>query len=665
MAGIEWLDADGPALAGTLSRDTLEVPGEVGEKVLEDLIELQDEATAGELASAQEMLHELATWKLDLNRADEEALQSLPGVTPTDAARMVAYRESHGRFRTLDELRRAGLAQATIEDILPFLSINERLSVKAELVQRWSRRITRIRGHDADTSGSRYLGSPDALLTRFRMSIGRRFTVGGTLEKDPGEPLRSAVGHDFSAGYGVVSDLGPIDRIILGDYAADVAEGLALGQSSSMGTGPRSWRTRHVLRPHSSSREYGYFRGAAVRTRPLFGIQAAVMVSRKRIDARFDSTDGEWSFSSNGLHRTKSERSRYKDALESMVGWILSYAGSRLRLGLVGSTTQRDVRQETAATSRGLSGYLAWFSSHVALSTEFARRDSGHAISGALTVEPARSTQLWIQWVYATPGGSAPHSTIGVSSRGTARRERSWQTGLLLRPSDKWSWSFSSRRTLKPAHPVEGASIYLASTLEARLRRWITLRLRLTDHRSETLDACAADRRTFRCASIEGRKTLRFQIDYEHSRALRHRFQVEVSRGLTLADPSDAFAAKEHQATRRVNRHGILLYKDIRWQPSRIFHIDARIVFFEVSDYAARIYAFENDLLYSFSAPVFSGRGRRSYVILRLAPHRTWTLQIKYSVSSYEDVRTLGSGLDETVEPSRRDIRIQLRWKIG
>jgi len=139
-------------------------------------------------------------------------------------------------------------------------------------------------------------------------------------------------------------------------------------------------------------------------------------------------------------------------------------------------------------------------------------------------------------------------------------------------------------------------------------------------------------------------------LDYEHSRVLRHRFQVEASQGSTLNDRA---------------RRGILLYKGVRWLVSPHLQIDGRILFFDVADYVARVYAYENDLLYSFSAPVYSGRGRRAYLLLRLAPHRNLTVQVKYSISAYEDAGGVGSGLDATLEPRRRDLRIQIRWKIG
>ena len=46
------------------------------------------------------------THRLDINRADADALQALPGIGPALARRIVAYRAAHGPFRDPGDLRR-------------------------------------------------------------------------------------------------------------------------------------------------------------------------------------------------------------------------------------------------------------------------------------------------------------------------------------------------------------------------------------------------------------------------------------------------------------------------------------------------------------------------------------------------------------------------------
>ncbi|MFJ6380665.1 helix-hairpin-helix domain-containing protein [Kitasatospora sp. NPDC092039] len=61
---------------------------------------------------------------VSLNRATLEQLDTLPGVGPTLAQRILAYRTSHGSFRTLDQLRQvSGIGARTYAELRPLLTL--------------------------------------------------------------------------------------------------------------------------------------------------------------------------------------------------------------------------------------------------------------------------------------------------------------------------------------------------------------------------------------------------------------------------------------------------------------------------------------------------------------------------------------------------------------
>ncbi|MFD7585878.1 ComEA family DNA-binding protein [Kitasatospora sp. NPDC059811] len=61
---------------------------------------------------------------VSLNRAGLEQLDTLPGVGPTLAQRILAYRTSHGSFRTLDQLRQvSGIGARTFAELRPLLTL--------------------------------------------------------------------------------------------------------------------------------------------------------------------------------------------------------------------------------------------------------------------------------------------------------------------------------------------------------------------------------------------------------------------------------------------------------------------------------------------------------------------------------------------------------------
>lgn len=62
--------------------------------------------------------------RIDLNTADGEALQELPGIGETLAGRILQYREQNGPFRSVWELTAVdGLGEGTTEKLVPYLYV--------------------------------------------------------------------------------------------------------------------------------------------------------------------------------------------------------------------------------------------------------------------------------------------------------------------------------------------------------------------------------------------------------------------------------------------------------------------------------------------------------------------------------------------------------------
>lgn len=66
----------------------------------------RDRATGNPSESIAEGGKPTPTHRLDINRADADALQALPGIGPALARQIVAYRAAHGPFRESEDLLR-------------------------------------------------------------------------------------------------------------------------------------------------------------------------------------------------------------------------------------------------------------------------------------------------------------------------------------------------------------------------------------------------------------------------------------------------------------------------------------------------------------------------------------------------------------------------------
>lgn len=75
-------------------------------------------SSTGEIATTQQDA------KLDLNTATAEELTTLPGIGEVLAGRIVAYRQAHGRFSSIDELAEVeGMGEKRINAIRDYVTL--------------------------------------------------------------------------------------------------------------------------------------------------------------------------------------------------------------------------------------------------------------------------------------------------------------------------------------------------------------------------------------------------------------------------------------------------------------------------------------------------------------------------------------------------------------
>jgi competence protein ComEA len=61
---------------------------------------------------------------VNLNTADQATLETLPGVGPVTASSILAWRDEHGGFTSVDELLEVdGIGEATLADLAPLVTL--------------------------------------------------------------------------------------------------------------------------------------------------------------------------------------------------------------------------------------------------------------------------------------------------------------------------------------------------------------------------------------------------------------------------------------------------------------------------------------------------------------------------------------------------------------
>jgi hypothetical protein len=669
----------------------------------EDLEQMLDEQTTDAETGEQlaERLARLAENPLRVNTASAAELADIPALTPLAAQRITQFRRENGPFGSLPELRRVeGVTSDVFLEARPYLRIGKRTAgaqatdpypdppapgavmrnLEYKLLQRVDRRIDLGRGYGDDSTRTTFLGSPEKLYTHLEARYERRVQLALTLEKDPGErftwePDTRTYGYDHVAGHLTFEDMGRLQTLVAGDFTASYGQGLALWSGTAFGKGRDPIgavaRSSDGLDGYASRTEDGFFRGLGATVRVTPDVSVSGWASRRLRDAtltdapKIDSTRLVASnLVASGYHRTPNELAKKNALGEMFVGGAAEWSPRGAQLGLTAYHARYDRALEPPDrpyarydfAGRRLttaSVYGRAFVGDLYLFGEAARAGGAYgAVAGGI-YEAGRFAEVALTARRYPKDFASPYGSGFGERSGSPQNESGLYVGLRLKPAPNWTvaayvdqYRFPWLRFTVP-RPSQGYEARLV--VEHRPRPWLQYYVQA---RTETRDtgfdyAPRPDGPRFDATREETRQSLRLHVSYEFADGLRLRSRLEGAR----------YAAEGLDA-----RRGFLLFQDLRWQPHPALRLDARLALFDTDGYPARIYVYENDLLYSFSVPAFFGRGQRAYLLARYEPLDDVVLELKYAATRYEHQAFVGSGLNRVAGNRLREVRGQLRW---
>jgi hypothetical protein len=106
---------------------------------------------------------------------------------------------------------------------------------------------------------------------------------------------------------------------------------------------------------------------------------------------------------------------------------------------------------------------------------------------------------------------------------------------------------------------------------------------------------------------------------------------------------------------------GIMVLQDVKFSFLKT-KLTGRIAVFDTDDFDSRLYTFENNVLWTFSIPAFSGQGIRYYLITEQKVSDRISLYWRISRTSYADRVTISSGNQEILSPNQTDTAFVLRY---
>ena len=567
---------------------------------------------------------------------------------------------------------------------------------------------------------SRYLGSPQKYQLKYTYNYRNKIRAGFVLEKDAGEmfftdkvsdTIQKRLGYQYHRGFDFAGfhlyakDLGIVKAAVLGDYQLAFGQGLTLWSGMSFGkasAGSTVMKQGRGITPKASASEYAFMRGAAI---TLGGgpFSGTMFYSNRWVDANvsvadsLDEAELVSSLQETGYHRTIGELQDRHAIRQQVVGGHLAYAVAHFEVGYTAHHTWLSVPLELRPshynqfyfqgqklTNQGIDfkyvkGKYALFG-EVAMSInpglevpepavpEARRRVEGptQTQSGVstsptsldrfagligLTIKPAGYLNFTILYRnYGKAYQNLYSNAFGEGSRNQG--QRGIYLGVEAAPAPYWNIL---------AYADQFQFTWLTSQVNAPSRGH-DYYLRISHSFSKRANAYLQFRsKTKMKNSTDGMAFSHYPISYTKN-AVRFNINYQISRDFHFSNKAEYAHYSNDDGS---NEHGYFLCQDIAYKPeNKPYSLSFRYAIFDAKDYNARIYAYENDVLYSFSVPALYGKGMRIYLLGKVKLFNTLTLYARIGRTIYSDCDEIGSGLTLIEGNHKTDLKVEIVWKL-
>jgi hypothetical protein len=629
-------------------------------------------------------LEHLKKRPLNLNVATDEDLRQFIFLTDLQIDNLISYRNLLGRFISIYELQAIpGWDVATIKKTLRYVIINDALSTTDDIKNRFSNgehqfliRYSQIlessKGFEKSATGIRYLGGREGIFSRYRYQYKNLLQFGFVGDKDAGEQFfhgSQKYGFDFYSFHLFARKIGKIQSLALGDFTVNMGQGLIQWQSLAFKKGGEVMgikRQSSILRPYNSGGEIYFHRGVGI-TLGFRKMEVTAYASLRKLSAnmvRDTIINKEFisSFLNSGYHRTQTEIGNRNNVGQLSFGGNVTYKGKKWHLGVNGVMYRFSlpVQKRNDPYNLFAIGGQSWSNASVDYSYSYrnlhffgeAATDKNlmHAFVNGLLISVNPRVDISIlhrkisQAYQAVYGNAFTENTYPTNENGL-------YAGISIRPPfARWHvdlyadfYKFPWLKYLVDA-PSYGKDFLIQVTYAPNKQVELFSRLRTETKQSNNPANSYVTNYLASLVKQDWRTQLNCKIS--QSITLRNRIEVLWYRGAAAT-----------------SNNGFLLFLDVLYNPPlRPLSTSVRLEYFETDDYASRIYAYENDVLYGFSIPAFFDEGFHYYINYSFHLKKRFSLWIHWGQVIFVNKNTIGSGSDEIDSHHRSDITLQCQW---
>jgi hypothetical protein len=620
---------------------------------------------------------------IDLNNATKDQLKELIFLSPIQINEILNHSLENGPFIDVFELQSIGSLDIESVNLLmkfvkvtlppPFKDVTfKKLVQKADhdLMIRIGKILEKQAGFSklGNAMEANYQGSAWRILTRYRYNFSNTLAASLNMEKDAGEQFFDSSknkGFDFYSGNISFRGSGIVKKLLIGDYALQFGQGLVMWSGSGFGKGSgisTIAKQDFGLKPYSSVNESIFLRGASG-TFKFRKLSFTPFFSKKNLDASLTDQGKEVNtINMSGLHRTKSEIDTKSQLLSTLYGAHVQFNSKSLNIGFTSYQTQFSLPFSIGKSLYEQFDFKGNLLTNLGLNYDYSHRNTyffgevAHSknggtasINGIMSSLSPRVSLVLMHRRYAKNYHSFFNQSVSEASN--AVNESGFYSALSLKFDSKWDLftysDFFRFPWLKFRVNAPSSGYELFAQLNYRMNKKLNLSSRFKQQlREENSESIFAD------SGLEtvDKQNYRIEIRYSIDDRFSFRNRIEMVR---------------YQKGNSKFELGFLNYQDIIYKPmSSRLSGNIRFGIFDTESFNSRIYAYENDVLYAYSVPAYQGKGVRFYLNARYTLTRGFDLWLRYSLTSYYDQNTVGSGDDKINGNKRSDARLQIRYQF-
>lgn len=653
-------------------------PQRIIESILESHLDNIDEQT--DVALILEDLEGFLEKPININATTAVELSRLYILNDVQISKLIEYLANYGPAYSIFELKTIdGFTPDLLQKMEPLIWFGPREEAKKfrdsfqygknQLLLRTLGTVQKAQGYQLREDGSTpYEGNQYRYYTRYRYEARDKFSAGFTAEKDPGESFFSGSnkqGFDFYSAHVSMNINSTIENISVGDFLVRAGQGLVLWQGYTSGKSENVMqisKTNQGIRPSTAVEENLFFRGVA--TTLSFGkAKLSFFYSQKNDDGNIAGNDSTGYFitslQTSGYHRTINEIEDKNAVRNTNYGGLFSWNFSNLKIGA--TLVRQQLNLPLIPASQLYNQYRFSGTENLTGGIDYFFNKGKYQLFG----EGALSKSKGMAFVQG--------AIINLNDQ--------LSFSALLRHFDKnyqslWANTFS-----------EGSNINNESGLYFGVKvlpvKFVTLSAYSDYYRSEWINYSTAAPSTgwdalaqadfvlspntefylrFKNEEKEGKfiQNERYVNLPEKTQKLRLHFYHKYTEKIILK------TRIEHVFYNGLEKeNGLMIFQDIQFKPLKIpVNISARIAWFNTDSYNSRIYAYENDLLYTFSIPAFYGNGFRTYLNLNYKIAKNLDCWFKIGNTLWNDRDVISSGYNEIQGNNKTELKFQLRLKI-